>query len=365
MKVKDFVALIEKIAPLSFQEDYDNAGLITGSPEMEVSGILLSLDTTENIVDEAIKNKCNLIISHHPIVFRGLKKLNGKNYVERTLIKAIQNNISIYAAHTNLDNVRHKGVNTKIAEKLGLNDLKIIQPKPQTLSKLGIYCPEKNAEEIRNCMFENGAGNIGSYSECSFSVEGKGSFKPGIASNPFKGEIGKREEGNEINVEVLVANYQIDKVLEAVKKMHPYEEVAYDIIPISNFNQEVGAGIYGMLPEAMDTVKFLSFLKDNMNLEVIKHTEFNKKIQKVAVCGGSGSFLIGAIKGLKADAYITSDIKYHEFFDVEGQYLLCDIGHYESEIYTLEIFYAEIKEKYPNFAVIFCKENTNPIQYFK
>lgn len=365
MQVRDFTALIEKVAPLSFQEDYDNAGLIVGDPGMTVSGILLCLDTTENVIDEAISNGCNLIIAHHPIIFKGLRKLNGKNHVERTVIKALQHNIAIYAAHTNLDNVLQNGVNEKIAHKLGLTDLKILQPRQDTLSKLVVFTPPEYSDRILACLFENGAGKIGHYSECSFSGEGIGSFKPGTLANPFNGTVGKRKKTAETKIEVLVHNYQINNMLTAIRTIHPYEEVAYDVQPLKNGNQDVGAGVYGFLPEEMEPSQFLHYLKKSMDLTVIKHTKFAQNIKKVAVCGGVGSFLIPDAKAVGVDAYVTADVKYHAYFDVENRFMLCDIGHYESEIYTLEIFYAVITEKYPTFAVIFCKENTNPIQYFK
>lgn len=365
MLVKDITTLIEKIAPLNYQENYDNSGLIIGSHEMEVNGIMLCLDSTERVVDEAIEMDCNLIIAHHPIVFKGLKKLNGNNYVERTILKAIRHNIAIYAMHTNLDNVLLNGVNTKIAEKLELSHLKIIQPKTETLCKLVVYGPSLNAEAIKLSLFESGAGHIGNYSECSFESIGKGSFKPGEGAQPHIGNIGSREEVEEAKIEVILPMHLVAQALNHLRTVHPYEEIAYDIVQINNVNPQIGAGIYGVLAKPLDQKQFLKFVKEKMNLQVIRHTKFEKPIKTVAICGGSGSFLIQNIKRIKADAYITADIKYHEFFDVENQYMLCDIGHYESEIYTLEIFYKEIKEKYPTFAVIFCKENTNPIQYFK
>ncbi|MES2616259.1 MAG: Nif3-like dinuclear metal center hexameric protein [Bacteroidota bacterium] len=365
MKVKDITSLIETIAPLHLQEDYDNAGLITGSPDLEVKGILLCLDSTEAVVEEAIQSGCNLVIAHHPIVFRGLKKFNGSNYVERTIIKALQNNIAIYAAHTNLDNVLQQGVNEKIASKIGLQNLAILQPKSGLLCKLIIYTPPANKNAIQDILFANGAGSIGLYSECSFTTAGTGTFKANEGANPSTGTVGHRSEENEDRVEVLISAHLIDKAMAAVKTVHPYEEIAYDIIPIANKHQYIGSGVVGILPTAMAPSDFLKHLKDSMSLDVIRFTPFSKNIQKVAVCGGSGSFLINVAGRQGVDAFVTADVKYHEYFDVEKRYMLCDIGHYESEIYTLEIFSAVIKEKFPNFAVIFCKENTNPIQYFK
>mgnify|MGYP000465743166 CR=1 FL=1 len=365
MKIRDIIQEIEHIAPLEYQEDYDNAGLIIGHPEDEVSGILLSLDTTEEVIEEAASQGKNLIIAHHPVVFRGLKKFNGKNYVERAVMLAIKKGIAIYAAHTNLDNVLRNGVNRKFADKVGLTGLRILSPKRQNLVKVSIYVPYGNADTIKDALFAGGAGEIGEYSECSFTMKGEGTFKPGVLANPAIGQAGKRESVEEGRVEVIIPEHKAFRLIEQVRAVHPYEEMAYDIFPLSNENPEVGSGVYGFLPEPLETNDFLALLKEKLNLPLIRHTAFMGKIRKVAVCGGAGSFLTKAALGIKADAYITSDIKYHEFFDAENRMLLCDIGHYESEISTLEIFYEVITEKFPTFAVAFCKTSTNPIQYYQ
>ncbi len=365
MKIKDIAREIENIAPLFYQEEYDNAGLLVGNADDEVSGILLSLDTTEDVIDEAIKLKMNLIIAHHPIIFKGLRKLNGKNYVERAVIKAIRHNIAIYVAHTNLDNVLGNGVNMKFAQKLGLKDIRILQPKKDTLVKIVVYSPAKDAGMVREAIFAAGAGRIGNYSECSFSAGGQGSFLPGEGARPAVGEQGRREELEETKIEVLAPAHSSRGIVEAVKKVHPYEEMAYDILPLKNEGGETGSGVFGYLPEPLTTPDFLAKLRQDMKLPLIRHTAYTGMISKVAICGGSGSFLTQAALGVKADAYVTADIKYHEFFDAEERLLLCDIGHYESEISTLEIFYEVIKEKYPTFAVAFCKTSTNPIQYYQ
>lgn len=364
MKVKDIIQIFEDLAPGVYQESYDNSGLIVGHPEDDVDKVMLSLDTTEDVVDEAIREGCNLLIAHHPIVFKGLKKFNGKNYVERTVIKAIKNGIAIYAAHTNLDNVLKGGVNEKFAQKLGLKSLKILQPKEDLLSKLSVYVPAKHLNEVKRAIFEAGAGHIGNYTECSFAVQGIGTFKPEEASNPQVGKHGVREELPEYKVEVLLPKHLIARVLKNVRAVHPYEEVAYDHIEMLNSNQGIGSGVVGELEEAMGEQEFLEFVKKTFKTGVIRHTKWGKDIKKVAVCGGVGSFLIEAAKRSGADAYVTSDVKYHEFFDAEDRLKICDIGHYESEISTLEIFYDKIKEKLPNFAVIFCQLTTNPIQYY-
>lgn len=365
MKVKDICKTLESIAPLFYQEDYDNAGLIIGNPEQEVNQILLCLDSTEAVLDEAIAKGCNLIVAHHPLIFKGLKKINGRNDVERTVVKAIENKIAIYAAHTNLDNVLQKGVNQKFAQKLGLKNLRVLQEKSNQLVKIVFYTPGSELENLKQVLFRAGAGHIGHYSECSFAIEGRGTFKPELGANPSIGEIGVREQENEYKVEALAPSFIAKNVIAELKKVHPYEEMAYDIIPLANNDQGIGAGVIGELENSMKPADFLNFLKKSLNLEVIKYTSFAKEIKNVALCGGSGSFLLNSAMRSKADAYITSDVKYHEFFDAIGTLMFCDIGHYESEISTLELFYEEIQDKFPNFAVHFCETSTNPIHYHK
>lgn len=365
MKIKEIIELFERIAPFSYQESYDNSGLIVGNKETEITGILLCLDSTEAVINEAIEKKCNLVIAHHPIIFKGLKRINGNNYIEKTIIKAIKNDINIFAIHTNLDLVLKQGVNEKMAQKLGLSNLKVLQTKPDLLSKLNIYCPENEVSKIKESLFELGAGKIGNYSDCSFEIQGIGTFKGNENSIPKIGKKEQLEKVKESKIEVLVPQHRVLNILEQVKIVHPYEEMAYEIIPLMNQNQEVGFGVVGELEDALTVEDFLNYLKEKFHLELIKHTIFDKKIKKIAVCGGSGSFLINASKQSKVDAYITSDIKYHEFFDTENELLLCDIGHYESEISTLEIFYDIISEKKPKFAVAFCETITNPVKYYK
>jgi dinuclear metal center YbgI/SA1388 family protein len=365
MKVKDICNAIESIAPVSYQEDYDNAGLIIGNPQQEVTQILLCLDSTEAVVDEAIAKGCNLVVAHHPLIFKGLKKINGKNDVERTVIKAIENKIAIYAAHTNLDNVLHMGVNQKFAQKLGLKNIQILEEKSNALVKIVFYTPADSLENLKTILFDAGAGQIGQYSECSFATVGTGTFKPGAAANPHDGQLGVRQEQNEIKVEAVAPRFMANQIVSSLKQGHPYEEMAYEIIPISNYNQGIGAGVVGELENSLKPSDFLNFLKKSLKLEVIKHTTSEKDIKKVALCGGSGSFLLNSAMRSNADVYITSDVKYHEFFDAIGTLMFCDIGHYESEISTLELFYEVIQDKFPNFAVHFCETSTNPIHYHK
>ncbi len=363
MKISEITRHLETLAPVSFQESYDNAGLIIGNADEKCTGIIVALDAIETVIDEAIQQKCNLVVAHHPIIFKGLKKLNGNNYVERTILKAIKNDIAIYAIHTNLDNIK-QGVNNKIAEKIGLKKLEILQPKENILKKLITFSPIDKAEELRKVLFSAGAGHLGKYSECSFNTEGTGTFKPLEGASPNTGEIGKRNEGKEAKIEVIFPGYLEQKILMAMIEAHPYEEVAYDIISLGNSLSDVGSGLIGELENAVDEAAFLKNLKSAFGLTTIRHTSLSsRKVQKVAVCGGAGSFLIPAALQHKADAYITSDIKYHEFFDAEHM-LLADIGHYESEQFTIDLLYENLTESFPNFAVRKTAVNTNPVNYY-
>lgn len=364
MKIKDLTDYLEQIAPLSLQESYDNAGLIVGDPSTEITGVLLCLDSTEEVIREAVKTGCNLVIAHHPIIFSGLKKLNGKNYIERTVIAAIQNNVAIYAAHTNLDNV-HTGVNRKIAETLGLKDLTILSPKQQTLRKLVTFAPHTSAEKVRTALFEAGAGSIGDYDSCSFNVEGQGTFRGNENSNPFVGEVGKLHQEAETRMEVIYEKWKEKSMLQALFASHPYEEVAFDLYSLENKNPEVGSGMIGALPVPLQAAKFLELLKKSMKTACIRHTALiNKGIEKVAVCGGSGSFLLNEAISAGADIFITADFKYHQFFDADNRIIIADIGHYESEQFTIELFRALILKKFPTFAVRLTEVNTNPVNYY-
>jgi len=365
MQIKDIIEEIERFAPLNYQESYDNCGLQVGNPEWQTNKVLLSLDCTEEIVEEAIALECNFIIVHHPLLFKGLKSITGKNYVERTILKAIQNNIAIYAAHTNMDNVLG-GVNNKIADKLNLINRKILQPTHGNLFKLHTYIPIQDFEKVRDALFFAGAGNIGNYSECGFSWEGDGTFKPKENTNPYIGDPGgKREEVKEKKLEIILPKFLKNKILSTLFSVHPYEEVAYGFVQLENENQTIGAGMIGDLKMPTDTLDFLKTIKTNMQTDCIRYTKIHKKtIQKVAVCGGSGSFLLPHAIRQKADIFITGDFKYHEFFDAENKIIIADIGHYESEQFTIEIFSEIIKNKFRNFATLFTKHKTNPINYF-
>lgn len=363
MVVSEITKYLESIAPLGSQESYDNSGLIVGNPNQEVSGILVSLDCTEEVVDEAISLGVNLIISHHPIVFKGLKKITGKNYVERTVVKAIKNDIALYAIHTNLDNYK-QGVNAEIGRRLGLKHLRVLAPKNDALVKVAVFCPLDAVTKVSQAMFAAGAGEIGEYAECAFEVEGTGHFTPSEAAQPTIGKANQRESVAEKRIEVLCSKHLLSNVIRAMKSVHPYEEVAHDIYPLLNANQDEGAGMIGELENEVSVKEYLTSVKETFNCGVIKYTKSSKQtIKKVAFCGGSGAFLIYQAKAQGADLYITGDVKYHEFFDGEDQLIIADIGHYESEQFTMNLLNVILTKNFTTFAVHLSKVNTNPINY--
>lgn len=362
-KIKEIAEYLESIAPGAYQESYDNSGLIVGNPENTVRGILVALDCTEEVVQEAAARGCNMIIAHHPVIFRGLKRLTGSTYVERTVIKAIRHDVGIYALHTNLDNI-YAGVNRKIGEKIGLTQLKILAPKKNVLSKLTTFVPEQDTEKVLSALYSAGAGNIGNYRNCSFRVKGSGTFMPNELANPHIGEQNKQEEVVENRVEVIFPSHLKKRVLDALFSAHPYEEVAYYLHNLENSDQETGSGMIGELAEEMQALEFLERIKQTLHLKIIRYTESDRKIvKKVAVCGGSGSFLLPDAIRQGADAFITSDFKYHEFFDAEGKIMIADIGHYESEYYTKELIYETVSKNFTNIALEISEINTNPVRY--
>ncbi|MFA6944889.1 MAG: Nif3-like dinuclear metal center hexameric protein [Pedobacter sp.] len=363
MKLRELTSFLESIAPPAYQEDYDNSGLIVGHQDMEIKGALISLDCTESVIEEAIQYGLNLVISHHPIVFKELKKFNGKNYVERVVIKAIKHDIAIFAIHTNLDHVS-EGVNRKICDRLGVQNCRILSPKSGTLRKIVTFSPPDSSEMVRAAMFAAGAGHIGNYSECSFNTGGTGTFKAMEGTDPFVGEIGKQHREQEVRMEMIYPAHLERNIVAAMHEVHPYEEVAYDIYPLNNLFSRVGSGMIGNLETDQDELEFLNFVKEKLGAKVIRHTALrSKKIRRVAVCGGSGSFLLQNAIGAGADIFITADFKYHEFFDAEGKLIIADVGHFESEQFTQELLLELITEKFSNFALRLTLQNTNPINY--
>ena len=363
MKIKEIVSALERFAPLPLQDGFDNAGLQIGLTEAEATGALLCLDVTEAVLDEAIASGCNLIISHHPLIFKGYKSITGKDYVERCILKAIKNDIVIYSAHTNLDNAPG-GVNFKIAEKIGLKNVRILDPKENSLIKLVTFVPSAQAEEVRNALFTAGCGCIGNYDSCSYNTEGEGTFRAQEGSHPFCGTVGELHHETEVRIETILPEYKKGEVIRALLSKHPYEEPAYDLYPLHNSWAQVGSGIVGELEEPESELEFLKRIKKIFEVGCLKHNKLTGRlIQKVSLCGGAGAFLIPQAVRSGADVFITGEIKYHDYFGRETDILLAEIGHYESEQYTKEIFYSIIRDLFPNFALQFSKVNTNPIKY--
>jgi dinuclear metal center YbgI/SA1388 family protein len=363
MQINDVTALLEQLAPLSYQESYDNSGLLIGNNETPLKGILVTLDVTPEVIEEAHSKGLNLIVSHHPLVFSGLKKITGKSYVEQAVILAIKYDIAVYAAHTNLDNIIG-GVNTRIGELLKLKKLKVLQAKEDELVKLVTFVPKDDTERVRMALFNAGAGNIGNYDCCSYNVDGEGTFRAGEGTNPYVGKVGDLHSEPEVRVEVIVPKAKLSKVIREMKASHPYEEVAYDIYPLLNYFYGAGSGMMGELENPIAELDFLKIVKKTFNVQSLRHTNLlGKNIQMVAFCGGSGAFLIKQAIAAGADIFITGDIKYHQFFDAEGKTLIADIGHFESEQFTVDIFYEHLLKNFPKFAVLKSEIKTNPINY--
>ena len=363
MKVKDFTNYLEQLAPLTYQEEYDNSGLIIGDFNMEVKGVLITLDCNDKVLDEAINNKCNLLITHHPIIFKGLKKINNDSLTDKLVIKAIKNNVAIYSIHTNLDNIVN-GVNSEIAKRLKLKNCRVLSSKNECLRQIVFYCPKENTADLIEKLCSVGAGAIGNYNNCSFKSSGVGTFKPLENSNPNKGVKGKLYSSKEDRVELVFLKDKQNKIIQTLQENHPYEEIAYQIYILDNKIRSIGSGLVGELDEPVDSILFLKQLKKIMNLELIRHTHVNKDvIKKIALCGGSGSFLIDKAIYSNADIFITSDIKYHQFFDIDNKIILADIGHYESEQFTKNLVYDYLTKKFTKFAILLSKVNTNPINY--
>ena len=362
MTVQDICTAMEEWAPLAWQESYDNAGLLVGNRQTPVKGVLISLDCTEAVVDEAITKGCNLIVSHHPIVFKGLKSLTGKNYVERTVIKAIQHNIALYASHTNLDHAPN-GVSYQLAKKLGIEG-QVLKPFQDSLKSLIYFIPSAHEESVRMALHEAGAGNIGEYSSCSFTSDGTGRFTPSIHTNPFIGQANQPESVQEKKVEMIYPAHLESKILQALNQAHPYEEVSYFTYGLGNAWKEVGSGCIGKLPTEMSVEEFIHYIKSRLGIQQLRHTALlSKTISTVAVCGGAGSFLLGEAKKQGADAFISADFKYHEFFDAENTCVICDIGHYESEVMIKDAILDYLSNIFSTFAVLKSDIQTNPVWY--
>ncbi|MFZ1332671.1 MAG: Nif3-like dinuclear metal center hexameric protein [Flavobacteriales bacterium] len=364
MKLSELITALEQWAPLSLQESYDNSGIQLGDPSMEVSSALVCLDCTEAVVEEAAAQKCQLVISHHPLIFKGLKSLSGNGYVARTLRAAIKHNIALYAIHTNLDNV-HDGVNGEIASRLGLDPMGVLDPKVDQLRKLSVFVPHSHAEQVRMAMFSSGAGHVGDYDECSFNVEGIGTFRGLEGTEPYLGVKGERHSEAETRVEVIYPVFKERSIISTMRAAHPYEVVAYDLIPLHNRHPRIGSGLIGEWDNALSEQEFLARLKEVFGLKAIRHSKLlGRPIKRVGMCGGSGAFLINRSKREGVDAYITGDVKYHEFFDADGSLLLADIGHFGSEQFTMDLIQRRLAQLFPTFAVRLTKIVTDPIYHY-
>ena len=363
MKIKEVVCALERFAPLPLQDGFDNAGLQIGLTDAEATGALLCLDVTEAVLDEAIALGYNLIITHHPLIFKGYKSITGKDYVERCILKAIKNDLVIYAAHTNLDNLQ-QGVNFKIAEKIGLKNTRILLPKENALLKLVTYVPYSQAETVRKSLFDAGCGCIGNYDSCSYNVMGEGTFRASEGTHPYCGSIGELHTEKETRIETVLPAYRKTEVIQALLSVHPYEEPAYDLYSLQNSWQQAGSGLIGELEQPETEIDFLKRIKKTFEVGCLKHNKLTgREIQTVALCGGAGAFLIPNAIRSQADVFITGEIKYHDYFGREADILLAEIGHYESEQYTKEIFYTIIRDLFPNLDIQMTRINTNPIKY--
>jgi dinuclear metal center YbgI/SA1388 family protein len=362
--VGEIVKYLETVAPLPLQESYDNAGLQTGSYDDRVQSALITLDVTGEVIDEAVVKNIKFIIAHHPVIFGGLKRLTGSSAVERVIIKAVKNGIAIYAAHTNLDSIAG-GVNSMIARKIGLTRHQILQPAVSALRKLVTFIPVNHLEQVQKAVFEAGAGHIGNYDQCSYIIDGKGTFRGNDETNPFAGERGILHTEPEIRMETVFPFWLEKNIVQALISAHPYEEVAYDIYTINNPYPKAGMGLTGYLPDPLSEQSFLDLIKNIFNIPVIRHSKLTgMPVSKVAICGGAGAFLIKEAKTAGANVFITGDIKYHQFFDAGNNLLIADIGHFESEQFTKDLLVEILLKKFPTFAVHLSEVNTNPVNYY-
>lgn len=363
-RIADIINFLETIAPLHLQEEYDNSGLVCGNTANDCHGAIVALDLTEEVINEAIEKKYNLVVVHHPPLFKGLKKLIEEDRVTKMLLRCIRHEIAVFAIHTNLDNVIW-GVNGEIAARMGLENIQALSPLPGTHRQLNTYVPTAYAERVKNAIFEAGGGAIGLYNECSFSSLGEGSFNPLEGANPFVGTKGTRQREEEQKLEFIFPVHLESQIIGALNTAHPYETVAYNIVPIENSFRELGAGAIGTLPEPATEKEILEKLKAVFKTGVIRHSPLcGKRIQRVALCGGSGKSMVTSALRQKADLYFTADLGYHDFFLPEKKMLLADIGHFESEQYTSDLLERVIKEKFPTFAVQKTGSYTNPVNYF-
>lgn len=363
MKILDVIKYLDQLIPAGYQESYDNCGLQVGDTSAEITGALISLDLTEAVVDEAVETRSNLIVTHHPFIFGGLKHIDADSPAGRIIYKLIRNGIAVYSAHTSLDKLSN-GVSAQLAKRLGLCNLRILAPDSDSLKQLVVYCPKEQSQQLKDALYAAGAGNIGNYRHCSYSVNGTGTFEPLQGANPFVGTVGSETYTSEERIEMVYPKAFENKIVSALKANHPYETPAYSLIPLSNANPDVGLGIVGELPEDVEIETFIETVKQTVGIPVVRHSELcRKKVRTVALCGGAGAEFIGTAVAQNADIYLTSDIKYHDFQKATGHIVLADIGHYESEQFAKEFFYDKLSEKFRIFAIRIAKTETNFVGY--
>ena len=363
MIIEELTTFIEDKFPLSQQESYDNCGLIVGDPKKTVKKVLLALDCTEQVIKEAKLKKADVIITHHPLMFSSINKLTANDYEGSLIIKLIKSDIALYAVHTNLDNSIN-GINKYLALKLGLKNLQILVGKEKTFKKIITFVPKAYSQKVITALSAAKAGNIGLYSHCAFVTEGSGCFKPEKGAKPFLGELSKINQVEEVKLEMVFASENQKMIENSLKKAHPYEQPAFDIIELANPNPDIGAGIYGDLPAQINTAEFLKLVKTKLNLSYIRQSNSAKKfISKVAICSGAGFFVFEQAKRLNVDALVTSEIKHHEFLAAENNILLCDIDHHEGEIAAVNIL-DQILQKLENIDTLISKHNLSPAQIF-
>lgn len=363
MKLIDIIKHIEDFAPLALQESWDNSGLILGDKNQEVNSIMVCLDVSETVLNEAIEKGCNLILSHHPIIFKGIKKLTESNSDQRLLRKAIKNDIAIYAAHTSLDNAK-EGINNFLAKKLGLKNISILAPKEDCLFKIVTYVPNAYADIVREAMFQAGAGSIGDYNACSYNLEGTGTFVAQEGTNPFVGKIGEMHLENEIRIETIVPSHLLSNVIRSLCTSHPYEEPAYDVFQTHIQWKQAGLGVVGELENGIEEEEFFQLLKTTLHLSTFRRSpRLGKKVKKIAICSGSGADFITKAKAANADAYLSGDISYHRFFEHDDKMLIIDIGHSETELPTKELFCNELGKRINGIQVIASANEVPPMEF--
>lgn len=362
IQIKEILGHLDTLAPFKYTESFDNTGLLIGDSNQSVTKALICLDVTDQVIDQAIAEGYDLIIAFHPLIFKGLKSIGTQDRVGRCVTRLIRHDIALIAIHTNLDKSM-QGVNQMISQKIGLDAMRFLMPE-QTMSKLVTYVPHAHVDVVRESLIQAGAGQIGEYGGCSFSSLGEGTFIPSKNSNPYVGEKEKMHREAEARLEMLVPHHLKSKAVQSLLAAHPYEEVAYDLYPVEVGGSIAGMGMVGELAKPMSPKAFLSHLQTVFGTPNIRYSAYNKQIQTVAVLGGSGAFALGAAMGCGADALVTADLKYHDFFIPQEQLMLIDIGHFESEQFTLQILKDYLSKKIINFAFDLTSVNTNPVCYF-